>query len=88
MLSSFRNLLLSKIISWPSNSSTNEGKLSVGKHKRLKSEFSLLRLNLFSDFKSKFKSEFDEIFLKISYRIAAEVVVLPSLTILTSEISS
>ena len=29
-------------ISWPSNSSANVGKLSIGKHKRLKSESSLL----------------------------------------------
>ena len=49
-----------------SNSSAKDGKLSVGKHKRLKSALSLLRLNLFSDFKSKFNSEFEEIFLSIS----------------------
>ena len=36
----------------------------------------------------KFNSELDDIFLKISYSIAAEVVVLPSLTIFTSVISS
>ena len=44
----------------------NVGKLSIGKHNKLKSEFSLFRLNLFSDFKSKFNSEFAEIFLNIS----------------------
>ena len=70
--------------SCPSNSSANVGKLSVGKHKRLKSAFSLFRLNLFSDLSSKLSSELDEIFLKMSYKIAAEVVVLPSFNILTS----
>ena len=53
-------------ISWPSNSSENDGKLSVGKQSRLKSEFALLRLNLFSVFKSKCNSELEDIFLKIS----------------------
>ena len=72
----------------PSNSSEKVGKLSVGKHKRLKSAFSLFKLNLFSDFRSKFNSELEEIFLKISYRIAADVVVLPSLITFTSLISS
>ena len=38
--------------------------------------------------RSKFSSEFEEIFLNISYKIAAEVVVLPSVKILTSLISS
>ena len=66
LLRSFKNLLLFKVIVWLSNSSANVGKLSVGKHKRLKSEFSLLRLSLFSDFKSKFNSEFADIFLNIS----------------------
>ena len=77
-LISFKNLLLFKEISCPSNSSAKVGKLSVGKHKRLKSALSDFKLSLFSDFKSKFNSEFEEIFLKISYNIAAEVVVLPS----------
>jgi phosphopantothenoylcysteine decarboxylase/phosphopantothenate--cysteine ligase len=44
----------------------NVGKLSVGKHRRLKSAFSLFRLSLFSVFKSKFNSALEEIFLKIS----------------------
>ena len=66
LFKSLSNLLLFKEISLPSNSSAKVGKLSIGKHKRLKSAFSLLKLNLFSDFKSKFNSEFDEIFLKIS----------------------
>ena len=59
------------------------GKLSVGKHNKLKSELSLFKLNLFSDLSSKFSSELEDIFLKISYNIAAEVVVLPSFTIFT-----
>jgi len=88
LFKSFKNLLLFKDISSPSNSSANVGKLSVGKHKRLKSAFSLFRLSLFSDFNSKFKSEFEEIFLNMSYNIAAEVVVLPSFNIFTSLISS
>ena len=50
----------------PSNSSAKVGKLSVGKHSRLKSALSLFKLSLFSDFNSKFSSEFEEIFLKIS----------------------
>ena len=66
LFKSFKNLLLSNAISCPSNSSEKVGKLSVGKHKRLKFEFSFLRLNLFSDFNSKFNSEFEDIFLKIS----------------------
>ena len=66
LFKSLSNLLLFNEISLPSNSSAKVGKLSIGKHKRLKSAFSLLKLNLFSDFKSKFNSEFDEIFLKIS----------------------
>ena len=88
LLSNFKNLLLFNDISSPSNSSANVGKLSVGRHKRLKSAFSLFKLSLFSDFKSKFNSEFEEIFLNISKRIDAEVVVLPSFIILTSVISS
>ena len=41
-----------------------------------------------SVFSKKFKSEFEEIFLNMSYNIAAEVVVLPSFNIFTSLISS
>ena len=88
LLRSFKNLLLFREISLPSNSSAKVGKLSVGKHNKLKSELSLLRLNLFSDFKSNFNSELEEIFLNMSYKIAADVVVLPSFIILTSLISS
>ena len=58
--------MLSTLNSCPSNSSEKVGKLSAGKQSRLKSELSLFKLNLLSDFKLKFKSELDEIFLKIS----------------------
>ena len=70
------------------NSSENVGKLSVGKHKRLKSEFLVFKLSLFSVLSSKFNSELEDIFLSMSYRIAAEVVVLPSLRTFMSDISS
>ena len=63
------------------DSSENVGKLSVGRHNRLKSALSLFKLSLFSDFNSKLRSEFDETFLKISNNIAADVVVLPSLIV-------
>ena len=66
----FKNLLLFNMISFPSNSSAKVGKLSVGRQRRLKSEFSLFKLSLFSDFNSKFNSELEEIFLKMSYKIA------------------
>ena len=72
----------------PSNSSVKVGKLSVGKHSKLKSKFSPVKLNLFSDFILKLRFAFEEIFLKISYSTVAEVVVLPSLIISTSFISS
>ena len=85
---SFKNLLLSTDISFPSNSSENVGKLSVGRHNRLKSALSLFKLSLFSDFNSKLRSEFDETFLKISNNIAADVVVLPSLIVWMLLISS
>ena len=88
LLRTFKNFLLSRLISGPSNSSAKDGKLSVGRHRRLKSEFSLFKLNLFSDFKLKLRSEFDEIFLSISNKTAADVVVLPSLIPFTSSISS
>ena len=88
LFKSFKNLALLREISWPSNSSAKVGKLSVGKHNKLKSAFSLFKLNLFSDFNSKFNSELEEIFLNISYNIVAEVVVLPSFKIFTSLISS
>ena len=66
LFNNLRNLLLFNEISCPSNSSAKVGKLSVGRQSKLKSELSLLRLSLFSDFNSKFNSELDEIFLKIS----------------------
>ena len=66
LFKSFKNLLLFKVISFPSNSSENVGKLSVGKQRRLKSALSLFKLNLFSDFNSKLSSELEEIFLNIS----------------------
>ena len=88
LFKSFKNLLLLKFISWPSNSSAKVGKLSTGKHNRLKSTLSLFRLNLFSDLSSNLNSELDEIFLKISKRIDADVVVLPSVIIFTLSISS
>ena len=81
-------MLFFKLISISSISSLNVGKLSVGRQSKLKSELSLFKLNLFSDFKSKLISELEGIFLNISKRIAAEVVVLPSVIIFTSEISS
>ena len=66
LLSNFKNLLLLMLISSLMNLSSNDGKLSVGKHSKLKSAFSLFKLNLFSVFKSKFSSAFEDIFLKIS----------------------
>ena len=54
------------------------GKLLVGKHNKLKSEFLDFKLNLFSFFKVKLISVFAGIFLKISNKTLAEVVVLPS----------
>ena len=42
---SFKKFLLFISISNPSNSSEKVGKLSVGRHNKLKSEFALLRLN-------------------------------------------
>ena len=53
-------------MSAPSKLFEKVGKLSVGKQRRLKSEFSLFKLNLFSDLSLKLRSEFDDIFLKIS----------------------
>ena len=54
------------------------GKLFEGKHNKLKSEFSVFRLNLFSLFKLKLIIAPWGIFLKISNKTFAEVVVLPS----------
>ena len=86
LFKSFKKFELFSEISLLSKSSENVGKLSVGKHNKLKSELSLFKLNLFSYLSSKFSSELEDIFLKISYNIAAEVVVLPSFTIFTSSI--
>ena len=65
---SFNNLVLFIFTSWLSNSSAKVGKLSVGKHNKLKSKLSLFKLNLFSVFSSNFKDEFDLIFLKIGLK--------------------
>ena len=46
----------------------------MGKQRRLKSEFSLLRLNLFSDFKSKLNSELDEIFISAAQVTDIEII--------------
>ena len=88
LFKSFKNFLLSNKISGLSNSSANVGKLSVGKQSKLKSELSLFKLSLFSVLRSKFNSELEDIFLKISYSTVAEVVVLPSFVTFTSFISS
>ena len=53
-------------ISGSSSSTGSFGKLSVGRQRRLKSEFSLFKLSLFSVFKSNVSSELDEIFLRMS----------------------
>ena len=66
LFKSFKNFVLFNEISGPSNSSENVGKLSVGKQSKLKSKLSLFRLSLFSVFRSKFNSEFEDIFLRIS----------------------
>ena len=83
-----RSLDLLNDISLFSNSSEKFGKLSIGKHNKLKSELSVIKFNLFSLFKSKLMSEFPDIFLNISYNIVADVVVAPSLLILISLSSS
>ena len=88
LLRSDRKFLLETSVSSLSKSSVNVGKFSVGKHNKLKSEFSAFKLSLFSDFRLKCISEFDEIFLKISYKTLADVVVLPSSSIFKSDISS
>ena len=81
MFKSESSLDLLNVISSLSKLSEKFGKLSVGRHKRLKSELSVIKLNLFSFFKSNFISEFPDIFLRISYKIVADVVVAPSLLI-------
>ena len=66
LFKSFKNFLFCIKISFPSNSSIKVGKLSTGRQSKLKSEFSLLRLSLFSVLSSKLSSELEGIFLKIS----------------------
>ena len=66
LFKSFKNFVLFNEISGPSNSSENVGKLSVGKQSKLKSALSLFKLSLFSDLRSKFNSEFEDIFLRMS----------------------
>jgi hypothetical protein len=63
------------------NFSEKFGKLSEGKHSRLKFELSDFMLSLFSFFNSNFNSVLADTFLKMSYKIVAEVVVLPSVVI-------
>ncbi len=82
------NFDLSKTISSLWKLSEKFGKLSLGRHKRLKFELSAFKLSLFSDFNSKLISELIEIFLNISNKIAAEVVLVPSFSIFTSFYSS
>ena len=54
-----KKFFLSKDISFSSKSSAKFGKLSVGKHSKLKSDFSAIKLSLFSLFKSNLISELD-----------------------------
>ena len=61
-----KSLFFLKVISLLAKSSEKDGKLSGGKHNKLKSEFSALRLILFSFFKLKTISEFTDIFRSIS----------------------
>ena len=75
-------------ISLFSKSFAKFGKLSVDKHNKLKSKLSVIKFNLFSLFMSNFISELPDIFLRMSYKIVADVVVAPSLLILISLISS
>ena len=77
MFNNDKNFDLLNDISLLSKSSEKLGKLSVGKQSKLKSELSVKRFNLFSLFKSNLISELPDIFLKISYSIAADVVVDP-----------
>ena len=88
MFNNDKNFDLLNDISLLSKSSEKLGKLSVGKQSKLKSELSVKRFNLFSLFKSNLISELPDIFLNISYSIAADVVVDPSLVIFISLISS
>ena len=88
LFKSERSFDLLNEISSLSKSSAKFGKLSIGKHNKLKSELSVIKFNLFSFFKSNFISELPDIFLRISYRIVADVVVAPSVIVLISLISS
>ena len=80
LLSKDKNLFLSISIFSPSNLSSKVGKLLEGKHNKLKSEFFDFKLNLFSLFRVKLISVPGGIFLKISKRTFADVVVFPSST--------
>ena len=64
------------------------GKLSTGKQRRLNFDLFAEIFNLFSFCNAKETSVFEGNFLSISYNTVAEVVVLPSFSILKSDISS
>ena len=83
-----KNFDLSSETLFSLKSSAKFGKLSDGKQSKLKSEILVFRLSLFSLFNSKLTSEPAGIFLKISYKIVADDVVLPSVIVFTSRISS
>ena len=88
LLSKERNFFFSISIFSLSNLSSKVGKLLEGRHNKLKSEFFYFKLNLFSLFKVNFISVPEGIFLKISKRTFAEVVVFPSSITFNSDISS
>ena len=77
-LSKDRKFFLSTSIFSLSNLSSKVGKLLDGKQSKLKSEFLVFKLNLFSLLSVKLISVPFGIFLKISKRTFADVVVLPS----------
>tara|TARA_B110000305_G_C19134884_1_gene490701 strand:- start:458 stop:733 length:276 start_codon:yes stop_codon:yes gene_type:complete len=81
LFKSVRSFDLLNEISSLSKSSAKFGKLSIGKHNKLKSELSVIKFNLFSFFKSNLISELPDIFLRMSYKTVADVVVAPSLLI-------
>ena len=66
LLRSERNFLFSILKLSPVKLFEKVGKFSVGRHNKLKSDFSAFKLNLFSVFKSNVTLEFEEIFLKMS----------------------
>ena len=81
LFKSDKSLDLLNEISSVLKSSEKFGKLSTGKQFRLKSELSVIKFNLFSLFKLNFISEFPDIFLRMSYKIVAGIVVAPSFEI-------